>query len=110
MTRDVIVMLNFDALGTGDVAAILGNFELTNRIIEYGELHGIPVERRLNLDGGSSDHAPFEAANVPVVFFLADDFSRIHTAEDTLEHVRPELMGAAAALAIGLLDGLAASR
>ena len=49
----------------------------------------------------------FQQEGIPAVFFLADDFSRIHTPEDKLDFVQPELMGNSAALAIALLDSLA---
>lgn len=102
----IIAMLNFDALASGPVTGILGDFNLTRKIIDYAEEHELNVKRRLSLGptGGSSDHASFRAVGVPVIFFLADDFSRIHTSQDTLEFVQPDLMGTSAALAIGLLD------
>ena len=106
--EDLIAMLNFDALGTGDVAAVLGDPTLIDTVVSYGRGNEIAVERRLSLEAGSSsDHAPFRDAGVPVVFFLADDFSRIHTPDDRLEFVLPELLGIHATLAIGLLESLA---
>ena len=56
---------------------------------------------------GHSDHAQFDQAGIPVVFFLADDFSRIHTSEDTLEFIEPKLMGASAVLAMHILESAA---
>ncbi|MCH8206777.1 MAG: M28 family peptidase [Chloroflexi bacterium] len=106
--EDLIAMLNFDALGTGDVAAVLGDPDLADLVLRYGQANGIEVERRQSLDEGtSSDHAPFQEAGVPFLFFLADDFSRSHTLEDRLEFIQPELLGNHAALAIGLLNSLA---
>ncbi len=106
----VIMMLNFDALATGDVVGLLGDLELMGAAVDFGRANGIEVERRFSLSAGtSSDHARFQRTGIPVVFFLADDFSRIHTAADTLEFVQPELMGGSAALAVHLLE-LAAGR
>ena len=105
--EDIVAMLNFDALGTGDVTGVFGSFDLTGRVVDYGRANGIEVERRFDLGSGSSDHAPFAAAGIPAIFFLADDFSRINSPRDTIEFVQPELMGTSAALAIGLLDSLA---
>ena len=102
-----VAMLNFDALATGDVVGVLGSFDLTTRVVEYGRQNGIATRRSFSLEGASSDHAPFQRAGIPFVFFLADDVSRIHTPEDTLEFVQPELMGNSAALGIALLDSLA---
>ncbi|MCH8185456.1 MAG: M28 family peptidase [Chloroflexi bacterium] len=104
----IIMMLNFDALATGDVVGLLGDLELMGAAVDFGRANGIEVERRFSLSAGtSSDHARFQQAGIPVVFFLADDFSRIHTAADTLEFVQPELMGGSVALAIHLLESVA---
>jgi len=104
--RNILAMLNFDALATGPITGVLGNFSLTDKLVDYGRENEINVQSRatLGLDGGSSDHASFAAVDIPVVFFLADDFSRIHTIDDKLEFVQRELMGSSAALAVGLLD------
>ena len=64
------------------------------------------ARRRFSGANLSSDHAPFSEAGIPTVFFLADDISRIHSAEDTLEFVRPELLGGSAVLGIALLAAL----
>ena len=107
----IIAMLNFDALGSGSVTAVLGSMELVDAALDYSDVSGIVLERRFTLGpGASSDHAPFDAARVPVLFFLADGVSRIHTPEDQLEFIQPERMGESAALAIGVLDLLAAAR
>lgn len=104
--ESVVAMLNFDALGTGGVVGVLGDTGPVAAVMDYGQDTGIPVERRFTLGNSSSDHASFQLAGIPVVFFLADDFSRIHTAEDRLPYIQPELMGQSATLAFGLLDHL----
>ncbi len=104
--ENTTAMMNFDALGTGDEVGVLGDSDLTAEVVIYGQDHGVDVRRSFGLNGGSSDHAPFDDADIPIIFFLAEDFSRIHTSEDTLEFVQPELMGNSAALAIALLDAL----
>lgn len=101
-----IAMLNFDALGTSNVTGVLGSDGLIEDVRQAAERLGIEVQRHFSLGNASSDHAPFLQAGIPAVFFLGDDFSRIHTPEDRLEFVEPELMGNAAALAIALLDSL----
>ena len=106
--ESVVVMMNFDALGTGDVVGVLGDFDLSGELILYALDQGIDAEIRLTLGPGfSSDHAPFQLARIPVVVFLTDDFSRIHTPEDRLEFIQPDLLGGSAALGIALLDMLA---
>jgi hypothetical protein len=42
-----------------------------------------------------------------VAFFLADDQALIHTPADTIESVRPELLGIASFLGLRVLDTLA---
>ena len=103
----IMAMLNFDALGSGPVTAMLGHADLARRVTDYGEQQGITVERRLSIGPFTSDHAPFENIGVPALFFLADDFSRINSPDDVIEFVEPRRMGEAAALAIGLLRSLA---
>ena len=104
----VIAMFNFDALGTGRAAGVLGDPALVQSTLDVAAAGGVDVEEQSLGAGWSSDHAPFENAGVPVLFFLSDDFSRIHSPEDRLEFVRPELLGDAASLAIGMLDLLRA--
>jgi aminopeptidase YwaD len=103
----ILAMLNFHALGTSSASAILATDELADMALQIAGAGGIELVRQLELDAGTSDYAPFFDEGIPFVFFLGNDFSRIHAPEDTLEFVRPELMGNAAALAIGLLDELA---
>ena len=100
----VIAMFNFDALGTGRAAGVLGDPALVQSTLDVAAAGGVDVEEQSLGAGWSSDHAPFENAGVPVLFFLSDDFSRIHSPEDRLEFVRPELLGDAASLAIGMLN------
>ena len=100
-----IAMLNFDTLGTGDVVGVLGDSDLIGNVLVYGGENSVAVERRFSTPG-SSDHAFFQRAGIPTIFFLANDFSRIHSSDDSLEFVDPELMGNSAALALGLLDSL----
>ena len=59
------------------------------------------------MDWGSSDHAAFHDVGIDHIFFLGEDFSRIHTPDDKLEFVQTELLGNAAFLGMALLDMLA---
>ena len=103
----IVAMLNFDVPGSGDIVEVIGSARLVDWVLEYAEAAGIEARRGVPLEGASSDHASFRAAGVPVVFFLADDLSRINSPDDDLEFVKAELMGAAAALGLALLDSLA---
>ena len=103
----IVAMLNFDVPGSGSAVEVLGQFDLVKQVLELGKASGIEVNLGVPLEGSSSDHASFLDAGVPAIFFLADDLSRIHTPDDHLGFIRPELMGTAAALGLGLLDLLA---
>ena len=103
----IIAMLNFDALGSGNNLIVLGNRDLTSLAVELGTSQGIGVELSPGLRGGSSDHASFAQVGVPVVMFTSDDPSLIHTPQDRLESINPQLPGNAARLALDILDSLA---
>ena len=105
--KNIVAMLNFDVPGSGDVLELIGNFTLVGQVLDYANENGIPTKLGTPIPGGSSDHAPFADAEVPAIFFLADDISRINSPDDTIEFVKPELMGATAVLGLGLLDILA---
>jgi aminopeptidase YwaD len=105
--EQIIAMLNFDALGSGDNLVVLGDQELTNLVVEHGIRREIDVEVSPGLRGASSDHASFAQVGIPVAMFLANDSSLIHTPQDTLESINPQLLGNAVALALALLDSLA---
>ena len=104
---DIVAMLNFDALAAGDIMGVVGDSGLVSMVLEYGKEQGFDLERSFVPANASSDHASFQRAGIPVVFFLDQDFSRLHTPEDRLELVDPQSMGTFAAVAIALLDLLA---
>lgn len=103
----IIAMLNFDTVGSGDNLVVLGDQKLTSLVVEHATRQGIDVQVSPGLRGGTSDHASFAQVGVPVVMFLSNDSSLIHTPQDTLESINPQLLGNAASLARGLLDLLA---
>ena len=106
--ESTMAMLNFDALAGGTNLGVLGDEGLVSDLLNVAEREGIALKTHAALPGGgSSDHASFESAGIPTLFFLDEDFSRIHTPEDKLEFVNAQSMGDAAALAVGLLDRLA---
>ncbi len=102
-----VAMLNFDALGSGPTTATLGTLSLQQMVETYAEEQGIDIRIRYTMDWGSSDHAAFHDAGISHIFFLGEDFSRIHTPDDKLEFVETELLGSAAFLGMALLELLA---
>ncbi|MDE2718673.1 MAG: M28 family metallopeptidase [Chloroflexota bacterium] len=103
-----VAMLNFDALGSGPQTATLGTLSLQRFVEKHAEERGIDIRISYTMDWGSSDHAAFHEAGIDHIFFLGEDFSRIHTPDDKLEFVETELLGNAAFLGMALLDMLAA--
>jgi len=100
---EIIAMLNFDALGGGESLEILGDTPLVDRAAELAQNEGIVVSKGRDRRGSSSDHASFRRAGIPVLMVSAQDFSRIHSADDTLEHVNPDLLRDTVRLAVALL-------
>jgi len=103
---DIIAMLNFDSLGAGE-ASVLGGTELVSMATKYSSDNGLFISISPGLTGGSSDHTPFVAVDIPAIFFFGDDFSRINSPRDTLAFVDPDIMGRQMVLGMGLLDLLA---
>jgi Iap family predicted aminopeptidase len=102
--RRVKAMLNFDALGNGNTAGVLGNDELTRLAERLGTALGIDLEISAGLQGGGSDHMSFAGVGIPVIMFFAGDFSRIHTPRDTVSFVAPHLLGDSTGVALALLE------
>ena len=108
-----LAMLNFDALGSGTTFEIIGDDALVEEAIAIGEEMGM---NRIGffsdepwVSGGLSgagDYGPFRAAGIPVLSVFSDDFSRINSPADTIEHINPDLLGYGAALGLELLDWL----
>ena len=103
----VIGMLNFDALGSGSRLSVVGDDLLTQPVMEDSQARGIELRLRQSSGRGGSDHASFAAVGIPNIFFSSNDFSRLHTPEDTLEFVDPQLLGDTVRLALTLLYTLA---
>ena len=101
-----IIMLNFDALGSGNTLHAIGDLDLASKAIEIGRELGAPIA----LEGtreASSDHAPFAEVGIPVLFLSSNDITRINAPEDTIEYINPDLLGYAAEIAIAMLDHMA---
>ena len=108
--ESTIAMLNFDTVGSGSRFGVLGTLDLTGEAMRLGERFGSKLVRPTTLPPNvSSDHAPFQDADIPVMFLMSDDSSRIHTPEDKLQWVEPNLLGWSAEIGIGLLDWLSST-
>ena len=96
-------MLNFDVVGSGGYTAVSGDPQLTEEALNLAEGLKLQAQAGSLPRGASSDHAPFERAGVPVLFFWAPDVSRIHSPADALEFVDPQRLGETFLLAEALI-------
>ena len=60
-------------------------------MVELAQKEGVGALMGGELRGGSSDHANFRGVGIPVLMFTSQEFSRIHSVNDTLEHIDPVL-------------------
>jgi len=97
------VMLNFDALATGNGVSVFGDENMTAMVSSIGNDIGVDVAVTRGLRGVSSDFASFREVGIPYLMFFGNDVSRIHSASDTIEFVQPEMLGGAAVAAVALL-------
>ncbi len=103
----IVAMINIDSTGSGVTLEAIGDSDLADRALAFADSNEIPIRRGALSRRGSSDHAPFRDAGAPVLMLIASDLSRINSPRDDIEFVRPEFMGAAAAIALDLIDRLA---
>ena len=99
----IVAMLNFDALGTGPVLEISGDPRLLETVKAVAGQVGVEVRVVELPRGTSSDHSNFLRVRIPAVIVSSGDFSRIHTAADTIEFVDKRLLRDAALLGLHLL-------
>ncbi len=88
-------MINFDALAGGTTSIIIGSPDLVRTASTISSLAGIKTVESELPPNTSSDHFNFQRDGIPVVYFAADDYSKIHTPQDTIENVTPRLLGEA---------------
>lgn len=102
-TGTVIGMVNMDMVGRGP-GLMVGNSGNDVTIVDLAERIasrlGITVSR-FRLREAASDHFSFEQVGVPTVFLHTGDDEAIHTPNDVLDRVSPQLVAQAAALAAG---------
>ena len=97
-------MFNFDVVASGPWLAVAGQEELTALALKAAATLEVTANPAPPPPWAASDHRPFEQAGVPVLLLYGPDVSRIHTADDRLEFVQPELLGGAFLVAKALLE------
>ena len=103
---EIKAMVNLDVVGSGSGLRVTGDRWLTNQVKETADREGATLSVSSGIRGSSSDHASFRDAWIPVIFFHADDTSRINTPADTMEHINSALLGDTASLVLDLLESL----
>lgn len=95
-------MVNLDMVGRGALSAGSGSGggPLVEAAERAADRLGLRITR-FRLPGGS-DHASFERAGIPAVFLHTGDDPLIHTPNDVLERLDPQLIAQAAQLAAAL--------
>ena len=103
---EIKAMVNLDVVGSGSGLRVTGDRWLTSHVKETADREDTTLSVSGGIRGGSSDHASFRDAWIPVIFFHADDKSRINTPADTMEHINSALLGDTASLVLDLLESL----
>lgn len=101
----ILAVLNFDVVGSPIPLATRGHTSLALRLREVA--NGLGMDLAGAPPDALSDHESFLRANIPAVILTTPDFSRIHTPQDTLEHVDARALDDTIALALAYLEALA---
>ena len=98
------VMMNFDVVGSGVQLEVAGHQALTDLALKIAAELEIKAQPGSMPPGASSDHVPFQDAEIPALLLFGPDVSRIHTPEDRLEFVQHQLLGGAYLIALAILQ------
>lgn len=104
--EEIYLMINLDSVGSGNQLRLSGDRWVTNHLVETATREGLSLNSTSGSARGGSDHIPFREAWVPIVYFQANDLSRINSPADTMEYVNPALLGDATALVLDLLENV----
>ena len=103
---EIYLMINLDSVGSGNQLRVSGDRWVTNHLTETAAREDLSLNSRPGGARGGSDHIPFRDAWVPIVYFQANDLSRVNTPADTMEHLNSDLLGDATALVLNLLENV----
>ena len=101
------VMMNFDVVGSGLQLEVAGHQAFSDLALKIAAELEIEAQPGFLPPGTASDHVPFEDEGIPALLLFGPDISRIHTPEDRLEFVQPELLGGAYLIALATLQSQA---
>jgi aminopeptidase YwaD len=101
-------MLNFDMVGVGDDTWwLIGTPDLQQRMGQIATNLGIDTVAS-SLTGTTSDQASFLEAGIPALMFHRWQDPLLHTPQDVIDRVRPELLEQAARMGLAMLEALGA--
>ena len=101
------VMMNFDVVGSGVQLEVAGHQAFSDLALKIAAKLEIEAQPGFLPPGTASDHVPFEDEGIPALLLFGPDVSRIHTPDDRLEFVQPELLGGAYLIALATLQSQA---
>ena len=99
-------MLNLDVIGTPVDLVLIGSDDMVEVARVEADALGIEATRGNVPSGLGSDHASFEEAGVPVVFFYRHD-DMIHTRFDAIDRIDAETLEDTVTLAYATLERIA---
>jgi aminopeptidase YwaD len=98
------VMFNFDMVGVGsDYWGILGTPDWQTKAITMAQGMGLDA-RRYSFNGAASDHESFIAAGIPAVMLYRLTDNLLHTPQDVIDRVQPELLAQAAQFGVNMIE------
>jgi aminopeptidase YwaD len=99
-------MLNFDMVGVGAEGWLfIGDRPLQTRAQNVSSQFGMTGSLGA-LRGASSDHASFQQAGIPAFMLHRTQDPLLHTPQDVIDRVRPELLQQAAQLGVAMLESI----
>jgi Iap family predicted aminopeptidase len=99
-------MLNFDFVGGPGSLLLVGSPDLVNLASEIAQEADIDLATGDPAPGFRSDHLSFVKAGIPAMWFTTPPYDFIDGPQDTLEHVRPEMLERVSRLALLVLREL----
>ncbi len=100
----ITAMFNFDVVGSGAQLQAVGTGTLTDLALSTADAWEIEAQPGSLPPGAASDHTPFKDKGIPTLLLFGPDISRIHTPEDLLEFIEPELLGGAYLIVLTILQ------
>ena len=102
----LVAMFNLDAVGFEEGLELVGSRELSDQVFQVAQAQGIEITRGELPPGASSDHASFLAEDLPAVAIFTVETGPIHTPQDTVDLVNPNVIARAVHLTVSAIEVL----